>query len=456
MIRIPKNIKTNNIACIFCLLCLRCVGQYLGITTLNLLLTILIVGLAFVAELDELFVIMYATLPLYNVINYQAGTYSMHYIIIAVFIAKYCFATKVHIYKLLAFLMLFVLRIFAADFVLLISWSILILPMLLTLDSPIWGRCIHRVILWMNASTILSCVTGYIMMITDRTIYTASYLYIGGVRTVRFAGLTGDSVAFGQTCVLMIGINLLYCYFNPNRKTFYVVTSALLAIASLLSYSKMTLACTVIIVLIFLVLYGKEYARSGKKLLRSIIVVGVLIVMTIALVAFLMSYRGDSTLILGYIDRFTRDDLSTGRFSLWGTYLEMLTSQPRNLLIPLTNEEMHTPIWNPSTGTYISYMHNLYLETVAVFGWCSAIIIFIWLIHRLFKFVAQGNKFVLGLPMFVILFMGIGSHGNLEYQFYLQFALALALLNPEMAQTLKVRKQGNIVSSYSVIGENSA
>lgn len=437
MIRIPKNIEHKSIILVFLLLCLLCVGQYLGIAAINLLLTAMIIGVSVFAELDDLFVIMFATLPLYNVLNYRIGTYSMHYLIIGIFIVKYFLDTKIRIDKLIVFLMLFILRIFAADFVLLVSWSILILPLILTLDAPIWRRCIHRVVFWVNAGMLLSCLAGYIMMIMQKTIYTRSYLYISGVETVRFAGLTGDSVVFGQTCVLVIGINLVYCFFHPNRKSFYIVTSVLFTMASLLSYSKMTLMCAALIILIFLVLYGKEYAGSGKKLLLSIFLAGILLAMIFLSIIFLTNYNGDSALLLGYIDRFTRDDLSTGRFSLWGIYLKMLTSAPRYLFVPLTSEKLSVPIWNATTGGYVSYVHNLYLETIAAFGWCASILIFVWLIRRLYLFVATKNKLILGLPMLVILFMGFGSHGNFEYQFYLQLAVALAFLHPEMTQALK-------------------
>ena len=44
---------------------------------------------------------------------------------------------------------------------------------------------------------------------------------------------------------------------------------------------------------------------------------------------------------------------------------------------------------------------------------------------------------ILAIPVLLILIMGIGSHGNLEYQFYLQFALALSFLNPMMESALQ-------------------
>ncbi|MDD3254185.1 MAG: hypothetical protein PHV18_16770 [Lachnospiraceae bacterium] len=437
MIRIPKLIGQKNIVLVFVLLCLLCFGQFLGISALNLMLTITIVGISCFADLNDLFVIMLSTLPLYNVINYRVGTYSMHYLIVGLFIVKYLLCTKISVYKLLAFLVLFLLRVFAADFVLLVSWSLLILPLILTLDDSIWALNIRRVVFWMNLSMLLSCVIGYIMMVTHKTIYTTSYLYISGVETVRFAGLTGDSVVFGLTCVFTIAINLVYCFFNPNHKAFYIVTSIFLTIAGLLSYSKMTLMCTALIVFMFLILYGKEYAAHGRRLLYSIIFAGILIVLVLALFIFLMNYSGNSALILGYIDRFTRDDLSTGRFSLWGVYLKKLASQMRYLFVPLTSKELSTPIWNPTTGGHVAYVHNLYLETVAAFGWCTAILIFVWFLHRLYRFAMSKSKLILSLPVFVLIFMGFGSHGNFEYQFYLQLALALAFLQPEMGKMLQ-------------------
>lgn len=445
MIRIPKHNEQNMATLVFFFLCLLCIGQYLGISALNLLLTVCIVGVACFAKMDDLFVIMYATLPLYNIINYEVGTYSMHYLIIGMFIVKYLWHTRIPAYKFLLFLALLVLRIFAGDFVLLVSWSLLILPLIFTLDDPIWMNNIKKIVFWMNISMILSCIVGYIMMIMQKTIYTTAYLYISGVRTVRFAGLTGDSVVFGQTCALMIAINLVYCFFNPKNKIFYLVSSILLTMAALLSYSKMTLICILLVLLLFLALYGKEYVTDRKRFLRSLIFAGVLVVLALAAMLVLTNYSGDSVVILGYIDRFTRDDLSTGRFSLWGVYLEMLGSRPRNLFVPLTSKELTTPIWNPSTGGYVSYVHNLYLETVAAFGWCAAILIFVWIIRRLYRYVSKKNKMILMLPIFALLFMGFGSHGNFEYQFYLQLALAFAFLHPEMAQALRMEGDNDAV-----------
>jgi hypothetical protein len=428
----------NKITYVFLVLCLLCVSQYFGITVLNLAFTVAIVVISCLADVDELFVIMYATLPLYNLISLRTGTYSMHYLIIGIFIVKHLLSSKVSAVKLLTFLTLFILRIFAKDFVLLISWSLLILPLILTLDDDIWIRNIRRILFWVNLSLILSCVTGYMMMVMQKSIYTTAYLYISGVRTVRFAGVTGDSIVFGQTCALTIGMNLTYCYFNPNTpKKFYVISSLLLAIAALLSFSKMTLICILVVFAIFLALYGKAYVTDRKRVIKAVAFSGALIVLISISVFTLVNYSGNSTVILGYIDRFTRDDLTTGRFSLWSVYLRELTESPKNLILPLTSGELSAQIWNPSTGSYVAYVHNLYLETVAVFGWCAAILIFVWVGARIYGHFARGSKFILAVPALILLVMGFGSHGNLEYQFYLQFALALSFLNPNMERALQ-------------------
>lgn len=437
MIRIPKLEQSRIITCVFFLLCLLSVSQYIGISALNLLLTAAVIAAACLANLDDLIVILYATLPLYNMLNIRPGTYSMHYLIVGVFIVKYLLRRKVSALKLLVFLTLFLLRVFACDFVLLVSWSLLILPLILTVDDDIWIRNIRRILLWMNLSLILSCAVGCIMLVTQKSIYTTSYLYISGVRTIRFAGMTGDSVAFGQACALMIGMNLTYCYFNPNiPKKFYWVSTLILAMAALLSYSKMTLICILMVLVIFLVLYGKAYPKDRKSLIKAVVVGIALLGLTVTAVLVLMDYHGNSTVILGYIDRFTRADLSTGRFSLWQVYLKKLTSSFKNLFLPLTAKQLSARVWNPSTGTYVTYVHNLYLETIAVFGWCAAVLIFVWVGARIRRHFVMKRKLMLLVPIFILLFMGIGSHENLEYQFYLQFALALSFLNPKMEEAL--------------------
>lgn len=443
MIRIPKYSGQANRMIAFLLLCSLCLGQYFGITPVNLGFTALLVGLACLVPLNDLFVIMYATLPLYNIINYRVGTYTMHYLIVGLFILKFLYYQKVPVQKLLIFLALFIIRIFAADFVLLVSWSLLIMPLILTLDSKIWGDNIKDVVFWMNTGMLLSCLVGYIMMVTQKTIYTTAYLYISGERTVRFAGLTGDSVSFGQTCALVIGINLVFCFYSKERKKFYVLSSIILALAALLSISKMTLTCLVLVCMTFLVMWAKTHAVTKKQVLCIVLITGVGLILLANCTLFLMNYRGSSSLILGYIDRFTRDDLSTGRFSIWGVYLEILLSKLRYLFVPLTSEMLSAPIWNPSTSSYVGFVHNLYLETIAVFGWCAAILIFVWLIRRLYTHFSRGRSLMLAIPVFVVLFMGIGSHGNFEYQFYLQFALALSFLNPEVGRALKGSDSAN-------------
>ena len=449
MIRISKY-NGQNCALIFFLLCLLCTGQYLGISAVNLGLTILIVGVACFASPDDLFVIMYATLPLYNIINYRVGTYSMHYLIIGLFVLKYMFHEKISAYKLLIFLLLFTIRLFAADFVLLISWSLLVLPLILTLDSPIWKTTIGRIVFWMNMSMLLSCLAGYLMMITNRTIYTHAYLYISGVQTIRFAGLSGDSVVFGQSCALIIAINLVYCFFNSEKKRFYVVSSALLAMAALLAYSKMALLCMLLVFVLFLALYAKEYSASRKQILKAVIVAGLLLFLSMAVVLALINYSGSSALILGYIDRFTREDLSTGRFSLWGVYLEMLVSKLRYLFLPMTSEALSAPVWNPSTGSYVTYVHSLYLETIAAFGWCASILIFFWIGRKVYVHFMRRRSWIFLFPIFVLLFMGFGSHGNFEYQFYLQFALALSFLNREVECALLNMRDVNMKNSVAI------
>lgn len=438
MIRIPKLEQSRKITYVFFFLCFLSVSQYLGISALNLFFTAAIIVVACLADLDDLFVILYATLPFYNLISLRTGTYSMHYLIIGIFIVKYLLQSRVSALKLLTFLALFLLRIFAKDFVLLVSWSLLILPLILTMDDDIWLRNIRRILFWLNLSLILSCLTGYIMMVMQKSIYTTAYLYISGVRTVRFPGVTGDSIVFGQTCALTIGMNLIYCYFNPDKpKKFYGISSLILAMAALLSYSKMTLICILVELAIFLVLYGRAYITDRKRLLKAAIV-GVALFVLIAIAALvLIGYSGNSTVILGYIDRFTRDDLSTGRFSLWSVYLGELTASPKNLLLPLTSDELSAQIWNPSTSSYVAYVHNLYLETIAVFGWCAAILIFVWVGVRIFRHFARKGRFLLAVPVLILLVMGVGSHGNLEYQFYLQFALALSFLNSKMEGALR-------------------
>lgn len=438
MIRIPKLDQSRKIAYVFFFLCLLSVSQYFGITALNLLFTAAVIAIACFSDLDDLFVILYATLPFYNLISLRTGTYSMHYLVIGIFIVKYLLQSKVSALKLLTFLALFLLRIFARDFVLLVSWSLLILPLILTMDDDIWIRNIRRILFWLNLSLILSCVTGYIMMVMQKSIYTTAYLYISGVRTVRFAGVTGDSIVFGQTCALTIGMNLTYCYFNPDTpKKFYGISSLVLAMAALLSYSKMTLICILVVFAIFLALYGKAYITDRRSVVKAVAFGGVLIVLIPVSVLALVNYSGNSTVILGYIDRFTRDDLSTGRFSLWSVYLRELTASPKNLLLPLTSEELSAQIWNPSTGSYVAYVHNLYLETIAVFGWCAAILIFVWVGVRIYRHFARKDRFILAVPVLILLVMGFGSHGNLEYQFYLQFALAVSFLNPKMEEALQ-------------------
>lgn len=444
MIRIPRINQINKTACVFLMLCALSVSQFLGIMPLNLIIAAAIISVACFADVDELFVILYATLPFYNLISLRTGTYSLHYLIVGIFILKFLLRNKISILKLFSFLFLFILRIFAEDFVLLVSWSLLILPLILTADDDIWLRNIKRILFWMNLSIVLSCITGYIMMAMQKSIYTTAYLYISGVRTVRFAGLTGDSIAFGQTCVLTIGMNLVYCYFNPDTpRKFYVLSSILLAISALLSYSKMTLISILVVFAVFLVLYGKAYATSRKRILKSVAFGCALAALIVIGTFVLVNYSGNSAVILGYIDRFNRDDLSTGRFSLWGVYLEMLGSTPRNLFFPLTSEALSTPIWNPSTNSYVSYVHNLYLETIAVFGWFAAFLIFIWVAARLYRFLATGSKLILSIPIIILLAMGLGSHGNFEYQFYLQFALAFSFLNPHMEEVLQTNEKVN-------------
>lgn len=415
-------------ACILFLLCFLGLSQMQGIGILNLFLTAAIIGACALVRVDTLFVLMYACLPFYNLMSYRMGTYSLHYLVIGLFCVKYLASHPVSPKKLICFLVLFLLRVFAADLVLLVSWSVLILPLILTYGEEIWTRNARRLLCYFSLSMVLSSIIGYVMMLRGSTIYTNAYVYINGMRMTRFAGVSGDSIIYGESTLLVIAANLVCALKRAGGRKWHIACAVVLSFFCLLTFSKLAAAGLLLCYAVYFFFRLKQGAKSRKSFLARLLLLLLLLALLIGGMVALLLNSGNY-ILLGYLERFTRENLSTGRNAVWSHYLGIMTSNLRYVLFPMTNALYETPFFNPATSSFIWHAHNLYLETICVFGWVGGLSALAWLAWRILQFIRSRKPAPLLLPLLVLLFVGIGAHGNLEYQFYLQLAFALSLLH---------------------------
>lgn len=403
-------------------------GHIFNVAAANLLTVAVIIVLALLADVDTLFVIMYTTLPFYNIMNLRAGTYSLHYLILGFFCLRYSARKGIRKTGILCFAILFLLRVFAFDMKLLVSWSMTFLPLVLTYHDQIWNRNMKDITVYASISMILASAIGYVMLLRGASIYTNAYLYYNGIQIVRFAGLSGDSIAYGEMALLLIALNTVVMMESRRYKKWKTMVYVALGIFSLLTYSKSTLLCLVFLLIITLL---RAEHRMRNKALRLLFIILITIALSVAamVVINLIVSGSDNLLISGYVDRFTRNNLSTGRDTVWSHYLSLMNSNLAYLFIPLSNALYSEPFYNPATQSFIWHAHNLYLETICVFGWIGGVMLLFWLISQIVRFLMRHSDQVRLLPLLVLLIMGIGAHGNLEYPFYLQLALALSLLD---------------------------
>lgn len=174
------------------------------------------------------------------------------------------------------------------------------------------------------------------------------YVLVDGEFSARFSGLNYDPNYYAVGVVIVIFLLARLLFLKQGNRVFIGGILTALAIFGFLSYSKMFLLLSVILLVIF-VFYRM---KSPKKVLTTLICTALIL---------LLFYRwaGSSGYLNTIMERLSGDDISTGRFDIWSGYLEYILNSTKTLLL---GDGLGSPY-------YLSHgPHNAYIEIVFFLG----------------------------------------------------------------------------------------
>lgn len=404
-------------------------SHYIDQPIISIMLTFCLGVMMYSVKIDIMIVLLFTALPFFNLFNGHIGNVSLYYIFICIFIWKYFFYKnkKINKNKFVFFIWLFALRITGWDLKLLITWSLVILVLILTYKEDILVNQLKVVIRGMSVSMILSSIFGYIYLLAGKSIYNVGQVYMNGMLTTRFAGLIGDSVFFAQFCAVLVAANLVICYFSKKNNKESIIYCILLTGFDLLTYSKTGILLIVFVYVSYIIATIYKNAKSKITAHKTLIIALLFIIMIYYLINYVMN-NTDNVVVQNYILRFSSKDLMTGRNIVSEHYIMLLLSSWTSIFFAMP-QSIYSQFFPISAYTQINTAHNIYLETICAFGFTSAIILFCIVLSILIKNLINKRNIVSYMPIGVLLISGYVLHGHFESHYYILFAIALAFIN---------------------------
>lgn len=413
----------------YLLIIINLVGHCLYFEKLNLIISIIIVIIPGFLKLTYIYEYIYMCLPFFNVLNKSVGDTSLFYIIILIYILKY-FINKGEKYKLKSKLLI-LMGVTILTFYNIntgskyISWLILLIPLILSYKEEKLFEKIKNIILLYSFSMILSSVCGYYMLINNLSIYTGSYIWNDGEIYFRFSGLIGDSNVYSQ-CILIIIASLLIIYEMNKEKIVFVMIFLLFAFG-LLTYSKMNIIMMLVIFIYYSIHKSYKYIKDKNKTINFIVfMLTICILISIGIYIFMKNI--DSKIISSYIVRFNAKDLLTGRMYVYDRFISMWKEDYLKTLVAGIGFSKYIVPYRLSEALTIIYSHNIYIETISLFGVLGMYIIFIFLFYRISRFFKYKKDKIFLLPLLILLITGLALHGHLEFNYYFNVILAITFL----------------------------
>lgn len=420
----------NKLNIVILLLCCLGVSQLFSIAIVNLAIVGCIILLVVSMNINDMIVGLFATLPFFNLFNVSVGNISLYYLIALGFIFKYVInkGWRLPKSKFMWLFVLAILKLSSTDITGTLTWLVLFSVFVITYNDSIFINNIEKIIKYITISTIISSFYGYVMVMTGSSIYTGGRVYSQGVMTVRLAGLIGDSVMYGQFLAIIVACNLVIMVLNETIDYKKIICCAILVLFACLTYSKTAVLLVLGVILLWVLYIVVINSKSKKTLYVSIIVIVLFVVAIISLISYIVNNPNNS-MVQNYIIRFTAEDLWTGRFDIVNHYITLIFSDLRNIFIAMDYDIYKSGI-AISSGYIIKDTHNIYVETMCMFGVIASIIMFCWCIKVIFLHVKRkGNIFAL-VPITALLASGFSLHGHMEFQFYTIVALSFVFISP--------------------------
>lgn len=190
-------------------------------------------------------------------------------------------------------------------------------------------------------------------------------IYIDGVQSYRFSGLYLDPNYYSVSVVFALTLcTLLFINGDGNRVMLGLIISAL-TVFGFISYSKMFLIVVIIAILIFVI----GAVKPPRRLIITLITffIGGIILLN-------WMKNGDYLSVMS--ERLFGEEISSGRFEIWTSYLHYIKNSPITLLLGDGLKAEYLEVGGP---------HNTAIETVYFIGLLGGLL-FLFILITIFLY----------------------------------------------------------------------
>lgn len=430
IIKISKEKLT--IYAIYMLIIISAIGHVLKNSIISLMATIAIVLISAFTKKELLLIIIYICLPFFNILNTKFNTISYFYLILIIFAIKYfCdkdkkYKPKIKVFILLCLMLIFVLNISVIDKCL--TWYMLLMTLVITYKENMLKENILRIINYYTISTILASAYAYCLLQVNLYPFVNSYVWNSGKKYTRFGGLIGDSNIYSQNILLIIAFNLILIERHKASNYRYILI-AILVVFTLLTYSKMNIMMMAIIIFVYTIYKLVKYINK-KNAIKTLMILFATIIGIVSLLVYIQKNTG-SNLISSYIKRFSSKDLLTGRMSVYKHFIDLWKENPTFILWGIGFEKYTMP-YSITAGVNIMYSHNIYIETISLFGGIFTTAIIVFILYELVIFCKKKGNIIVILPIGILFITGVILHGHLEFSYYYNLIIIIQLFRNEI------------------------
>lgn len=352
MTNMPKNTlnKKNKISIhsLFALMMVVFIAIGTSLEILSYLAFFLIAIYMIFASNEKAICFMFFILPFSNIFKSDPQSTSFFtYLSILLVVKLICSKRFIDKYFIGAWMLLFAVQLIGS------RWEYTVLIKQATLLLLIYGyfRCCKpikkQLVLNLTGGLCISCCFAYMEGVFPNI---SEYMRVVhaieiSVDLYRFTGLYSDPNYLSQILILLC-VSLFVLIQQKQISSWYWSVCSILIFWGIQTISKMFFLMLVIVVLM-LVFYASKYQRYGM-----------LVLLTAGIVIFLFNSNVFSVFDNVIKRLFYSEDISTGRFDIWGRYLSYLIKNPLYLLFGV----------GISSNSLVTLPHNTYLDFLYYYG----------------------------------------------------------------------------------------
>ena len=217
------------------------------------------------------------------------------------------------------------------------------------------------------------------------------YIYINGERSFRFSGLNYDPNYYAIGVIIAVFLCLRLLFNKEGNRLFLAALIIPMIIFGFLSYSKMYLLSILLLCIIFVL----HRMKSVKQILLTVMGVSIIVMV-------FNSWANSSGYLTTIFERLTGDDISTGRFAIWRSYLDYIWNSPATLFF--------------GDGLGASYYlpmgpHNGYIELIFFLGIFGGALFVLTVTHIMNSIRYVEKRTFINRALIILFLLMIGTLG---------------------------------------------